>query len=110
RSWWLELFGDPATRAREFTKQEGVKAEHVMSRPVISIGEDAPLARAADLMQGRAIKRLPVVREGKLVGIISRADLVHALVATAATTQPALKDDRAIDEALHAKLRTLGWL
>jgi len=108
-SWWLELFADATTRAREFAKQEGVKAEYVMSRPVISIGEDAPLARAADLMERRGIKRLPVVRDGKLVGVVSRADLVRSL-ATAASSQPAIKDDRAIDETLRAKLRSLGWL
>src|SRR5262245_613548 len=108
-SWWLDLFADATTRAREFTKQEGVKAEYVMSRPVISIGEDAPLARAADVMQRRNIKRLPVVRDGKLVGIVGRADIVRAL-ATAAAAQPAIKDDRAIDEALHARLRALSWL
>jgi CBS domain-containing protein len=109
RSWWLELFVDPAARAREFTKQEGVKAEHVMTRPVISVGEDTPLARAADLRQGHGVKRLPVVREGKLIGILSRADLVRALAATGAS-QPAVRDDRAIDEALRARLRALGWL
>ena len=108
-SWWLDLFADATSRAREFAKQEGVKAEYVMTRPVISIGEDAPLARAADLMERRNLKRLPVVRDGKLVGIVSRADLVRALAA-AATAQPAIGDDRAIDEALHAKLRALSWL
>jgi CBS domain-containing protein len=80
-----------------------------MTRPVISVGEDTPLARAADLMQGHGVKRLPVVREGKLIGILSRADLVRALAATGAS-QPAVRDDRAIDEALRARLRALGWL
>lgn len=110
RSWWLELFADPTAQAREFSKQEGVRAEHVMTRPVISVGEDTSLARVADLMQAHGIKRLPVVREGKLVGIISRADLVHALAATAAKAQPALLDDRALDAALHARIKALGWL
>ncbi len=110
RSWWLEFFADPSTQAREFLKQQGARAEHVMTRRVVSVGEDAPLERLADLMELHGVKRLPVVREGKLVGIVSRADLVRALATAPPRAGGGPRDDRSIDAALHAKLRTLPWL
>ena len=80
RSWWLDLFTDPSTQAREFSKQEGVRAEHVMTRPVISVGEDSELARVADLMQAHGVKRLPVMTGDKLVGIVSERDYARKVV------------------------------
>jgi signal-transduction protein with cAMP-binding, CBS, and nucleotidyltransferase domain len=52
-----------------------------MSAPVVSIGEEATLAEIADLMEEKRIKHVPVITEGRLTGIISRADLVRTLVA-----------------------------
>ena len=110
RAWWLELFADPSTQAKEFLKQQGIRAEHVMTRRVVSVGEDAPLERIADLLERHGVKRLPVVRDGKLVGIVSRADLVRALAAAPPRATTGSRDDRGIDAALHAKLRALSWL
>jgi CBS domain-containing protein len=62
---------------KERAKAAGVTASEVMSSPAVTIGEDAPVAQAAALMQSRRVKRLPVVdADGRLRGILSRADVL----------------------------------
>jgi len=66
-----------AWRMADRSKAAGVTAAEVMTRPAVTIGEDAPVAEAARLMQSRRVKRLPVVDDyGRLHGIVSRADLL----------------------------------
>jgi CBS domain-containing protein len=66
-----------AWRLREHSKAAGVTAAEVMTKPAVTIREDAPVAEAARLMQSRRVKRLPVVdAEGRLRGIVSRADVL----------------------------------
>ena len=66
-----------AWRLTERSKAAGVTAAEVMSTPAVTIGEDPPVAEAARLMQSRRVKRLPVVdRDGRLRGIVSRADVL----------------------------------
>jgi CBS domain-containing protein len=97
RSWWLALLSSPAEVAGEFVKTHGHRASDVMTQKVISVGEDAPLGEVAGLLEKYRVKRLPVVREGKLVGIISRADILRVLAASRAPEpSPTLADDREI--------------
>lgn len=56
-----------------------IKVKEVMSKPAITIDEDAPLMKAGAIMLARQIKRLPVVKDGKLVGVISRANIIKEL-------------------------------
>lgn len=79
-SWWLELVSDPQTMARDFVKSGGHKVSDVMTRQVVSVSEETPLAAIAGILEKHRIKRVPVMRAGKLVGIVSRADLVRALL------------------------------
>ena len=98
-SWWLAFWTMAEDRAREYVKGHGRHAREVMTRDVATVTEDASLAEIAELLEGRRIKRVPVVRDGRLVGIVSRANLLHGL-ATArepATTAPSA-DDRSIRE------------
>ena len=83
-SWWLALFAD--LRVEAFVKSHGLHANDVMTREVISVSEDAPLDEVATLLERHRIKRVSVVRDGKLVGIVSRANLLHGLVAWRAGT------------------------
>lgn len=78
-SWWLSLVAD--LRVEAFVKSHGLHAKDVMTREVVSISEDASLEEMATLLERHRIKRVPVVRDGKLVGIVSRANLLHGLVA-----------------------------
>jgi CBS domain-containing protein len=111
-SWWLEVFGDPDALARAYTKAHGLAAADVMSSPVICVEEEAPLATVADMLQTHGIKRVPVLRRGKLVGIVSRADVVRALLAHAGVAaKPVAKapDDRAIERALRERMGAESW-
>lgn len=80
RSWWLELLTGRELLAHEFVKSHAGKAADVMTRRVVSVTPDTPLADIASLLEKHRIKRVPVVMNGKLVGIVSRANLIQALV------------------------------
>lgn len=81
RSWWLSLVGDPADKPREYLKSHGQTAKDVMTADVVSVGEFSSIAEIAELLETKRIKRVPVVENGKLVGIVSRANIIQALVA-----------------------------
>ncbi|BCX17130.1 MAG: histidine kinase [Geminicoccaceae bacterium] len=106
RSWWLELLASPERRAEEYVKAHGRLARDIMTDLVTVIDEGATLAEVARLLEEKHVKRLPVVRDGKLVGIVSRADLLRALAL--APPQEAKLDDRAIREKLLAELERAG--
>ena len=111
RSWWLEIFVDPDRLAREYVKAHGIKAIDLMTTHVHCIGEDASLAAIADLMEAQHVKRVPVVRDGKLVGIVSRADLVRAILSSGADEEAGqeIVADRKIRAALKARLDAAPW-
>lgn len=79
RSWWLSLLTSPEEQASEYIKTHGRRAADVMTREVVTVHEDTPLDEVAELLEKRRIKRVPVVRGGELVGIVSRADILRAL-------------------------------
>ncbi len=76
---WLKVFLMPARVVENFVQARGRRVEEVMTRDVTSVTEETPLERVVSLMRDRRIKRVPVMRGDKLVGIVSRADLVRAL-------------------------------
>jgi CBS domain-containing protein len=82
RSWWLDLFEADAAEGEEFLeylRRHGLRARDVMTRDVITVDENMPIARVAELLDAKHIKRVPVLREGRMIGIVSRADLLRAL-------------------------------
>jgi CBS domain-containing protein len=108
RSWWLLGLTDEETLAAEYVKAHARKASDVMTAKVITATPDASLGELAALMEENAIKRVPIVRDGKLVGIVSRANLVRAL----ASAQPALEielSDANIRGQLLAHLQNQPW-
>jgi CBS domain-containing protein len=100
-SWWLQLVQGPNENAMDYVKSHGIYAKDVMTREVTTVKEDAPLAEIAELLEKRGIKRVPVMREGKLVGIISRADLLRGLAASK-QVHPPHTGDHALREAAEA--------
>jgi CBS domain-containing protein len=79
RPWWHAFFTDCEWLAREFRKAVGSTAAEVMTHPVVAISPAWGIETAAAILQNRSIGRLPVMRDGRLVGIVSRADLIKAL-------------------------------
>jgi CBS-domain-containing membrane protein len=109
RGWWLRLFGDERERAAEYARAHGTRAEQVMTRHVVTVTEETPLGEIARLLEERRIKRVPVVRDGKLVGIVSRANLLHGLAARPAPAPPERwMDDRSIRDEVARVLDREG--
>ncbi len=108
RSWWLTLIGDENTFARDYAKTRGRTARDVMTAEVITVTGDAPVPEIARLLERRRIKRVPVLRDGKLIGIVTRANLLQDL-ATRDIAQPATVEDRAIRERLIGELQGQPW-
>jgi len=96
--------------AGEYIKSHSGKVKDVMTRDVLSVAETTPVADIALLLETNRIKRVPVVRDGKLVGIVSRANLVRALAMTIdESPSGADADDRAIRDKLLAELKAQRW-
>jgi len=79
RSRWSEWFSPNSRLAAEYIKSHARRLADIITRDVVSVTELATLGEIADLMQTRCIKRVPVLHDGKLVGIVSRADLLRVL-------------------------------
>ena len=75
-SWWLSLLLLAERRATDYIKTHGRRAQEVMTRALITVNDDASLEEIAEILEKHRIKRVLVIREGKLVGIASRADLL----------------------------------
>ncbi|HEX5453177.1 MAG TPA: CBS domain-containing protein [Stellaceae bacterium] len=109
RARWLESFATERALARDYVKSHGRLVRDVMTRDVIAVPDTAELAEVADLLETKRIKRVPVLRDGKLVGILSRANLVRALAAGRDLPAEAETDDRAIRDRLIGELRHQEW-
>lgn len=110
RRRWASFFSGADEQAREFTKSHGLRAGDVMTAQVLHVSEDTSLGDVVNLMEKHRIKRLPVLRDGKLVGIVSRVDLLRALaVQQAVTLPPPAEGDAAIRAAMNEVLATQEW-
>jgi len=109
RPWWLEALIPASTLATEFTKSHGKRVEELMSTHVISASEDTPLGEIAALLERHRIKRVPIVEDGKVVGIVSRNNLVQALASTPDTSNGISASDRSIRLELLARLSEQDW-
>ncbi len=103
-SWWLDLIASPEERAREYVKSHAIHAGDVMTKKPITVHEDTPIAEIAALLEEKRIKRVPVVEGGKVLGIVSRADLLRGL-ATAKLERTTAPGDEAIRAAVAKRLR-----
>jgi len=109
-NWFLDLFRDPTPMVQRFAKAHGATAREVMTKDLVTVGEAATAEEIAALMQRHGIRRVPVVQEGRLVGLVSRADLLRAaLRRQAAPSGPAPAEDREILRAVIAAMRAQPW-
>jgi CBS domain-containing protein len=77
--WWVNRLSSPEQEAKTYVKAHGLKVKDVMTKVVVTIDEREPLDRIAMVFEERGIKRTPVMRNGKIVGIVSRANLLRSL-------------------------------
>ncbi|MCK6452658.1 MAG: CBS domain-containing protein [Alphaproteobacteria bacterium] len=109
RSWWLELLSENRDLAHEYVKSHGLTAKDVMTPTVVTVSEDTTLSDIASTLERNRIKRVPVLREGKLVGIVSRANLLQALAAAGTKKAKAPAGDRALREAVLQSFKSQTW-
>jgi len=109
RPWWLEAVTGASTLAKEFAKSHGKKVREVMSDGVISVTEETPLSEIAALFERKRIKRVPVVKDGKLVGIVSRSNLIQALASVVGRIDQHDETDRRIRLELLSRLQEQSW-
>ena len=110
RPRWLEFLVGPGKLAEEYAHASGRKVHEVMTTPVITVNEDAPIEDIVRLMEQRKIKRVPVVRYDSLVGIVTRANLLRALVREAGKPLPLPVNDAAIRDRLLGELKKQPWV
>ena len=109
-SWWLSAIGGTITLAEDFVKTHGIRASEIMTEEVITVREGARLWEIAELLEKKKIKRVPVMTDGKVVGIVSRANLLQALAAQREKQlETPSRDDRAIREELLKLLDGERW-
>lgn len=109
RPWWLRMLVSPGRQAADFTRTHGRKVSDVMTETVVSVPHDAELETVVDLMEHHRIKRVPVTQDGRVVGVVSRSDLLRALVGRAHAESPTATDDRSIRAAILDALDKQSW-
>ena len=106
---WLEFLMGPGRLADEYTRSHGRKIQDIMTADPLTVTEDMPLDEVVHTMEKRRIKRLPVVRGNEVVGIVTRANLVHALAGVARELMPTTASDEAIRTRLLTELAKEAW-
>ena len=110
RPWWMEAVTPASTLACEFAKSYGGRVAEVMSTDVVSAAENTPLGEIATMLERHRIKRVPVLRGGKLVGMVSRSNLIQALASSRAPASGAGGEaDRKIRHELLDRLGQEDW-
>jgi CBS-domain-containing membrane protein len=109
RPRWIEFFMGPGRLSDEYVRLSGRKVSDVMTHDVQTVPPDAPLEQAVRVMERHNIKRVLVVDKGKVVGIVTRANLLHAMASFAHEIAPLSVEDAAIRDRLLAELKVQPW-
>jgi CBS domain-containing protein len=110
RPRWLSFLLGPARLAQEYVHTHGRKVAEVMTSDVVSVSELTPLGEIVRLMERRRIKRVPVVRDGKIVGIVSRANLLRAMASLTGEALPDVAGDSPIRKRLLSEFAKQPWV
>jgi len=105
---WIEFLMGPGRLAAEYLQTAGRKVGDVMTADVRTVKEDR-LDEIVHVMERHQINRVLVVRDGKLVGIVTRANLLHALASVIAEAKPGPTSDASIRERVYAELKAQRW-
>lgn len=109
RAKWLEFIIGPGRLAEEYVHAAGRKVDEIMTHDPATIDEDQTLEAVVELMERRHVKRLPVTQNGRMVGIVSRANLMHALASLVRDTPAASGGDAAIRDDILNAIATQPW-
>jgi CBS domain-containing protein len=110
RPRWLELLMGPGRMASEYVRTHGRKVKEIMTSDLVSVTGDTPLDEVVGLMERRRIKRLPVLDDDVLVGIVSRADLLRSLLRALDTEHSETRRDDEILDQILAELAKAAWV
>jgi CBS domain-containing protein len=108
-SWWLRPFISSEALANEYAEAHARKVADVMVRNVITASPDTPLHEIAAILEKNSIKRIPIVHNGQLVGIVSRANLIQAVASSRQELEIPLSDTT-IREKLLENLKRQDWV
>jgi CBS-domain-containing membrane protein len=109
KPWWLDALASNEGLAAQYVKSHSHNVSDVMTRDVITATPDTPVAAVAALLEKNRIKRVPIVENGRIVGIVSRANLLQGLASLKDDVAQARPDDSAIRADVMAKLHKERW-
>ena len=109
RPKWLEFILGPGRLAQEYVHTAGRKVEEIMTPEPFTIDKDETLEAVVEMLERRRVKRIPVTRAGRLIGIISRANLMHALASLARDVSAPAGDDSAIRDNILTAIAKQDW-
>lgn len=107
--WWIEALMPASRLADEFAKAHGKRVDELMSTDLVTAAEETPVSEIAALLERHRIKRVPIVADGKLVGVVSRSNLIQALASSGLAAGPKKESDRNIRLQLLERLGEQQW-
>ena len=111
RPWWLQMLMSRELLAGEFVREHSRRAGDLMTRDVVSAAPDTPVADIATLLERHRIKRVPIVADGRLVGIVSRANLIQALATfRGKAVEPRPAADADLRDKVVSRLKSEPWV
>ena len=109
RSRWLDLLMTSGRQASDYVRTHARRVGEIMTRDVVSVAEDTPLTEVVRLMERHRIKRVPVLRDGALIGIPSRADLLRAIRRLLVAEPKTAASDETVRQHVLAELARAPW-
>jgi CBS domain-containing protein len=109
RGRWLTCLAGAERVAFDFARAHGRRIGQIMTAEPITIGEETPLPKIVEVMEKHGIKRLPVMRENIIVGMVTRADFLPAVAKVARNIESLSQDDDQIRNAVIATMARAPW-
>ncbi len=109
RGRWLTFLAGADRAALDFARAHGHKVGQIMTANPVTIAEDTPLDQIVAIMEARNVKRLPVIRNDAIVGMVTRADFLPAIASLARSGRGLSKDDSQIRDAVIAAMGCAPW-
>ena len=107
--WFRAMLADKEGAAERYASAHGSTARDVMTAAPVTVEEDDAAEHAARLIEEHKVRRLPVLRDGRLIGVVSRSDLLRALLTPPPERAAAATSDRAIRGAIMVRMRQEVW-